>query len=292
MTATQKHNLFSPEPHYIPGYAGFYPQLRYRVGDTYGRTTAQLLTDPSVQKSPCSVLAPIAKPRFVEDFSEPKPPSVPCRDLTEPYIPHYTGLKPYKNFEMLGRFPPQEADAQGSLGGENVSRQVPLPAGFMPYPPYAPCPPGRKGDSRDLGHPGLRLALGEEVWKSTAPACEAPGQYQLYHCRRDESPPLAHWQETLDVGRFHRLPQLDHPQLIQRKAISVSAQKSHLCPGREAAQHTLAQQRRLQKPGPDPFLHGLHTIHAGQLRTDLRQQHPQGLSEGTGEAWPDTMKTL
>ena len=179
------------------------------MGDTYGRTTAQLLTDPSVQKSPCSVLAPVAKPRFIEDFSEPKPPSVPCRDLTEPYVPHYTGepptppapappcprmlscllwlkaalshtgLKPYKNLEMLGRFPPQEADAQGSLGGENVSRQVPLPAGFMPYPPYAPCPPGRKGDSRDLGHPGLRLALGEEVWKSTAPACEAPRQYQV-----------------------------------------------------------------------------------------------------------------
>ncbi|CAI9175189.1 unnamed protein product [Rangifer tarandus platyrhynchus] len=220
MTATQKHNLFSPEPHYIPGYAGFYPQLRYQVGSTYGRTTAQLLTDPSVHKSPCSVLAPIAKPKFIEDFSKPKPPFVPCRDLTEPYIPHYTGLKPYKNFEMLGRFPPQEADAQGSLGGENVSRQEPLPAGFMPFPPYAPCPPGRKGDSRDLGHPGLRLALGEEAWKSTTPACEAPGQYQLYHCRRDRSPPLAHWQETLDVGRFHRLPQLDHPNLIQRKAIS------------------------------------------------------------------------
>ncbi|XP_061290265.1 ciliary microtubule inner protein 2A isoform X2 [Bos javanicus] len=227
-----------------------HPWLRYRVGDTYGRTTAQLLTDPSVQKSPCSVLAPVAKPKFIEDFSKPKPPFVPCRDLIEPYIPHYTGkpsaplhlgpatpqdallpavaqscpvhtgLKPYKNFEMLGRFPPQEADAQGSLGGENVSRQVPLPAGFMPYPPYAPCSPGRKGDSRDLGHPGLRLALGEEAWRSTAPACEAPGQYQLYHCRRDESPPLAHWQETLDVGRFHRLPQLGHPKLIQRKAIS------------------------------------------------------------------------
>ena len=48
--------------------------------------------------------------------------------------------------------------------------------------------------------------------------CASP--FQLYPCRRDESPPLAHWQETLDVGRFHRLPQLDHPQLIQRKSIS------------------------------------------------------------------------
>lgn len=43
---------------------------------------------------------------------------------------------------------------------------------------------------------------------------------QLYHCRRDEYPSPGRQQETLDVGRFHRLPQLDHPNLIQRKAIS------------------------------------------------------------------------
>lgn len=44
---------------------------------------------------------------------------------------------------------------------------------------------------------------------------------QLYHCRRDECPSPGHQQvETLDVARFHRLPQLDHPNLIQRKAIS------------------------------------------------------------------------
>ncbi|XP_019612376.1 ciliary microtubule inner protein 2A [Rhinolophus sinicus] len=219
MTATQKHTLFTPEPHYIPGYAGFYPQLRYQVGNTYGRTTAQLLTDPSVQKSPCSVLSPIAKPKFIEDFSKSKPPLIPCRDLTEPHIPHYTGLKHYKNFEILGRFSPQEVHTEGLPGVENVSRQVSLPAGFMPYPPYPPCPPGRK-DSRDFRHPGLQLAYGEEGWKSTTPVHEGPGQYQLYHCRRNEYPPPAHQQETLDVGRFHRLPQLDHPNMIQRKAIS------------------------------------------------------------------------
>ncbi|XP_008574692.1 PREDICTED: protein FAM166A [Galeopterus variegatus] len=220
MTATQKHNLFTPEPHYIPGYAGFYPQLRYQVGNTYGRTTAQLLTDPSVQKSPCSVLSPMSKPKFIEDFSKPKPSFNPCRDLTEPYIPHYTGLKPYKNFEILGQLPPKEGDAQRPPGDEDISRQVPLPAGFMPYPPYPPCPPGRKGDSGDVGHPGLRLAYGEEAWKSAVPVHESPGQYQLYHYRRDEYPPPPRLQETLDVGRFQRLPQLDHPNLIQRKAIS------------------------------------------------------------------------
>ncbi|XP_024417992.1 ciliary microtubule inner protein 2A [Desmodus rotundus] len=220
MTAPQKHDLFTPEPHYVPGYAGFYPQLRYQVGDTYGRTTARLLTDPSVQKSPCSVLSPISKPKFIEDFSKSKPPFMPCRDLAEPYIPHYTGLKPYKNFEILGRFSPQEEAAEGPPGMENISRQVPLPAGFMPYPPYPLCPPGRKRDSKDLGHPGLRLAYGEEGWKRTARADEAPEQYQLYHCRRDEHLAPAHQQDMLDVDKFHTLPQLDHPNLIQRKAIS------------------------------------------------------------------------
>lgn len=47
-----------------------------------------------------------------------------------------------------------------------------------------------------------------------------PSPLQLYHCRRDEYPAPARQQETLDVGRFQRLPQLDHPNLIQRKAIS------------------------------------------------------------------------
>nr|XP_054515241.1 protein FAM166A isoform X9 [Pan troglodytes] len=219
MTTTQKHDLFTPEPHYVPGYAGFFPQLRYQVGNTYGRTTGQLLTDPSVQKSPCSVLSPMSKPKFIEDFSQSKPPRVPCRDLTEPYIPHYTSLKPYKNFEILGQLPPLEVDAQEPPGVENIPRQILLPAGFTPDPPHPPCPPGRKGDSRDLGHP----IYGEEAWKSATPVCEAPRQHQLYHCRRDEYPPPARQQEALDVGSFQWLPQLDHPNLIQRKAISEQA---------------------------------------------------------------------
>ncbi|KAF6124210.1 family with sequence similarity 166 member A [Phyllostomus discolor] len=339
MTAPQKHSLFTPEPHYVPGYAGFYPQLRYQVGDTYGRTTGRLLTDPSVQKSPCSVLSPISKPKFIEDFSKSKPPFVPCRDLGEPYIPHYTGLKPYKDFEILGRFSPQDGAAEGPPGMEKISRQVPLPAGFMPYPPYPLCPPGKKTDSKDLGHPGLRLAYGEEGWKSAARTDEAPEQYQLYHCRRDEHLPPAHQQDTLDVDRFQRLPQLDHANLIQRKAISggkpptaraqqkaadsrgrrgawrdapdssrvvqgtcgstwtsslpqVPAQKPRLCPGREAAPNILAQQHHLRQPGADTLLHGVCAIHAGPLRDDVRQQHPQGLPGGTGEEKPHAMKTL
>ncbi|XP_007945163.1 protein FAM166A [Orycteropus afer afer] len=219
MTGTQKHDLFTPEPHYIPGYAGFYPQLRYQVGKTYGRTTAQLLTDASVQKSPCSVLSPMSRPKFIEDFSKPKPPLDPCWYLSQPYIPHYSGPKPYKNFKILGQYPPQDLDAQGLLSAESGPRKVLLPSGFMPYPPYPPCPPGRKEDSKDFGHPGLQLAYGEEGWRPPL-VHEAPGNSQLYHYRRDEYLPPTHQSETLDVGRFQRLPQLDHPNLIQRKAIS------------------------------------------------------------------------
>ncbi|XP_040860510.1 protein FAM166A [Ochotona curzoniae] len=221
MTAAQKHSFFTPEPHYIPGYAGFYPQLRYQVGNTYGRTTAQLLTDPSVRKSPCSVLSPISKPKFIEDFSQSSHPRVPCRDLTEPHIPHYTGVKPYKNFQVLGRLLPQEVGGPCPPRADNVATQVQLPAGCMPYFPYPPCPPGKKVDARAWGHPGLQLAYGQEAWKSQDPVPETPGQYQLYHCRRDEGllQPRGR-QETLDVGRFQQLPQLDHPNLIQRKAIS------------------------------------------------------------------------
>lgn len=198
---THRPCLLLPSFH-TPSYAGFYPQLRYQVGNTYGRTTAQLLTDPSVQKSPCSVLSPISKPKFVEDFSKSQPPPVPCRDLAEPYVPHYTGeprpaarplapsplcsrcpvhtgLKPFKNFEILGPFSPPEEKAEGPPGAESDSWQVPLPPGFMPYPPYPPCPPGRKVDSGDLGHPGLRLAYGEEAWRDPIPLREAPGQYQV-----------------------------------------------------------------------------------------------------------------
>ncbi|XP_067417537.1 ciliary microtubule inner protein 2A [Emydura macquarii macquarii] len=84
MTAPQKHSLFTPEPYYIPGYGGFYPQIRYQLGETYGKTTSRLLTDPSIQKSPCSVLAPLEKPRFIEDFSSPvRIEGVPLEAVTE-----------------------------------------------------------------------------------------------------------------------------------------------------------------------------------------------------------------
>ncbi|NWI68371.1 F166A protein, partial [Todus mexicanus] len=53
-------------------YDGFVPQYKYRFGETYGKTTYRLLTDPHVRKSPIPLLAPLHKQKFIEDFSGTK----------------------------------------------------------------------------------------------------------------------------------------------------------------------------------------------------------------------------
>lgn len=45
-----KSKLFRPDPYYIPGYCGYCPMQKYQLGETYGKTTANILTDPSVSK--------------------------------------------------------------------------------------------------------------------------------------------------------------------------------------------------------------------------------------------------
>ncbi|KAL3041594.1 hypothetical protein OYC64_019722 [Pagothenia borchgrevinki] len=51
-----KNVLLTPDPHYIPGYAGYCPQLKYRVGRSYGQLTAELLTSPQGKHSDQLVL--------------------------------------------------------------------------------------------------------------------------------------------------------------------------------------------------------------------------------------------
>ncbi|OPJ67925.1 protein FAM166A [Patagioenas fasciata monilis] len=53
----------------ISSYDGFIPQYNYQFGETFGKTTHRLLTDPTVAKSPRPLLAPLHKPKFIEDFS-------------------------------------------------------------------------------------------------------------------------------------------------------------------------------------------------------------------------------
>jgi len=52
-----KSKLFTPDPYYIPGYCGYCPMQKYQLGETYGKTTAKILTDDTIAKSPYLVLA-------------------------------------------------------------------------------------------------------------------------------------------------------------------------------------------------------------------------------------------
>ncbi|KAI5622628.1 protein FAM166B [Silurus asotus] len=49
--------LSTPEPHYIPGYAGYCPQLKYHMGKPYAQLTAKLLTSPEISRSSRLVLS-------------------------------------------------------------------------------------------------------------------------------------------------------------------------------------------------------------------------------------------
>uniref|UniRef100_A0A8C3F132 Ciliary microtubule inner protein 2A-C-like domain-containing protein n=1 Tax=Chrysemys picta bellii TaxID=8478 RepID=A0A8C3F132_CHRPI len=202
-TRTDKHYLILPVCDFLLRYGGFYPQIRYQIGETYGKTTSRLLTDPNVRKSPCSVLAPLGKPRFLEDFSGTKHPSNQMLDQNYSYFPGYTG--------DIYRLILSTQEPFILQGGEKLTR-----------PTYASCPvPGTKTEFSlfCLGTASQKLLL-----TLTRPKRGRRFNWHLFYFGfqpvRIEGVPLDAVTETVDLSRYNQLPQLDVPNLIQRKAIS------------------------------------------------------------------------
>ncbi|KAM6985248.1 ciliary microtubule inner protein 2B [Aplochiton taeniatus] len=89
--------LVTADPQYIPGYAGYCPQLKYHLGKTYGQLTAKLLTSPDVSRSQRLVLH---TGRFPSTEVETGPRDEIWRSQTgerravERMIPGYTGFVP------------------------------------------------------------------------------------------------------------------------------------------------------------------------------------------------------
>ncbi|KAM9307111.1 ciliary microtubule inner protein 2B [Pholidichthys leucotaenia] len=77
--------LITPDPHYIPGYTGYCPQLKFNIGKPYAKLTEELLTCPEVRHSNYLVLS-TGCPSTDSDID----PSV--RSLR--MIPGYTGFIP------------------------------------------------------------------------------------------------------------------------------------------------------------------------------------------------------
>ncbi|XP_039615085.1 protein FAM166B isoform X1 [Polypterus senegalus] len=89
--------LMTPDPHYIPGYGGYCPQLKYTVGNTYGRLTARLLTSPEVRHSKRLVLqsSPIQLPELENKAHEQIWNSQKNKQkYSLKLIPGYTGFVP------------------------------------------------------------------------------------------------------------------------------------------------------------------------------------------------------
>lgn len=52
-------SLETVKPYHIPGYCGYCPQFKYKINDTFGKATHDLLTAPGISRSKMPVLAPL-----------------------------------------------------------------------------------------------------------------------------------------------------------------------------------------------------------------------------------------
>ena len=59
MNKIRESPLTTADPYHIPRYLGYIPQFKFQIGNTYGQTTHNLLTDKNVATSGKTVLANI-----------------------------------------------------------------------------------------------------------------------------------------------------------------------------------------------------------------------------------------
>ena len=90
-----KNSLLRDEPYHLPGYQGYVPQFKFRIGDTFGKTTHEILYSPER-------VTPTTMPyRPPPEKKEPLQRATVCQDeswnktkLHGSMIPGYTGYIP------------------------------------------------------------------------------------------------------------------------------------------------------------------------------------------------------
>ncbi|XP_036117278.1 protein FAM166B isoform X4 [Molossus molossus] len=101
MASTFIPGLNPQNPHYIPGYTGHCPLLRFSMGQTYGQMTGQLLRGaPGLAWPPVRriLLPPIRPPRSPEIPRGSLPVRRGHKRLSSSMIPGYTGFVPQAQF--------------------------------------------------------------------------------------------------------------------------------------------------------------------------------------------------
>ena len=107
----RKKISFYTEPYYIPGYAAYFSQLPFQLGDTYGHTTNKLLTDPNIRKSGRTVLVDTDKIEDDTDEKDVKAKRIRMRNkswgdvkLNESMVPGYAAYIPRSEEHFGARF--------------------------------------------------------------------------------------------------------------------------------------------------------------------------------------------
>ncbi|XP_075573320.1 ciliary microtubule inner protein 2A [Pelecanus crispus] len=226
MAAPKENSLFPPNPYYIPGYEGFIPQYNYQFGETFGKTTYRLLTDPGVSKSPRPLLAPLYKPKFVEDFSRTK-------HSVQGYLPGCPGYFPYEKAGATTSFPEPVLGPNPTPPGPGPAEEELMMMPMDPIPwhqpsEYVPRTRLPQGYPQRISHYPVSE---EREWRlpELTPACgqgKRCGHGQLSSALAGSKPPvkiegvtLPGVAETADVAQDNWLPKLDVPNAIQQKVI-------------------------------------------------------------------------
>ncbi|XP_048415114.1 protein FAM166A-like [Stegostoma tigrinum] len=101
----QKQTLFTPEPHYIPGYTGYAHTIPFRFGKTYGRITHDILKNPKTAQADHTLLSPTTGgPDYQPEYSDYCPPDVSDQIHPQKLVPGYTGYVPQKAFNYGGNY--------------------------------------------------------------------------------------------------------------------------------------------------------------------------------------------
>ncbi|XP_076455378.1 ciliary microtubule inner protein 2B-like [Babylonia areolata] len=81
----------------VPGYRGYIPQIKYRVGQTYGNDTSDLSQELGLQRS--TTVIGVMGPE-TETVSRPLPKATGDNKYTERMVPGYTGYMPRMTFKF------------------------------------------------------------------------------------------------------------------------------------------------------------------------------------------------
>ncbi|XP_015985840.2 protein FAM166B isoform X2 [Rousettus aegyptiacus] len=131
MASTFIPGLNPQNPHYIPGYTGHCPLLRFSMGQTYGQMTGQLLRGaPGLAWPPAHriLLPPIRPPRSPEVPRRSLPVRRGHKRLSSSMIPGYTGFVPQAQFIFAKNCSQVWAEALNDFTqwhGEQGSQELP-----------------------------------------------------------------------------------------------------------------------------------------------------------------------